>query len=52
LGDSELNPSDDHQLDVLDDSKHAAGREIASFIRASNEDEQIDLVGLMRLSSR
>ena len=48
--DSGSNPSDDQQVDVLqDDGSDAVGTELASFLRALNEDEQIDLVALMWL---
>jgi hypothetical protein len=44
------NPADDAEVDVLqDDGCDAVAAEIASFIRALNEDEQIDLVALMWL---
>jgi hypothetical protein len=44
------NPSDDAEVDVLqDDGCDSVAAEIASFIRALNEDEQIDLVALMWL---
>ena len=44
------NPADDAEVDVLqDDGCDSVAAELASFIRASNEDEQIDLVALMRL---
>ena len=45
--DSGSNPTDDGEVDVLeDDPSDPVGREMASFIRALNEDEQIDLVAL------
>jgi hypothetical protein len=45
--DSGSNPADDGEVDVLeDDPSDPVGREMASFIRALNEDEQIDLVAL------
>jgi hypothetical protein len=48
--DSGSNPTDDAEVDVLeDDGSDAVGIELASFIRALNEDEQIDLVALMWL---
>jgi hypothetical protein len=48
--DSGSNPTDDGEIDVLeDDGSDAVGSEMASFIRALNEDEQIDLVALMWL---
>jgi uncharacterized protein DUF3775 len=44
------NPADDSEIGVLeDDGNDAVGSEMASFIRALNEDEQIDLVALMWL---
>ncbi|MBR0970069.1 MULTISPECIES: DUF3775 domain-containing protein [Bradyrhizobium] len=48
--DSGSNPSDDDEIDVLEDnaSDPVAG-ELAGFIRALNEDEQLDLVTLMWL---
>jgi hypothetical protein len=48
--DSGSNPTDDDALDVLeDDGSDPVGRELASFIGALNEDEQIDLVTLVWL---
>ena len=48
--DSGSNPADDNQIDVLeDDGSDSVGSEMASLIRALNEDEQIDLVALMWL---
>jgi hypothetical protein len=48
--DSGSNPADDNEVDVLeDDGSDSVADELASFIRALNEDEQIDLVALMRL---
>jgi hypothetical protein len=48
--DSGSNPTDDDAIDVLeDDGSDPAGRELASFIGALNEDEQLDLVALMWL---
>jgi hypothetical protein len=48
--DSGSNPTDDNAVDVLeDDGSDAVGSEMASFIRALNEDEQIDLVALLWL---
>ena len=45
--DSGSNATDDDVIDVLeDDGNDAVRRELASFIRALNEDEQIDLVAL------
>jgi hypothetical protein len=44
------NPADDAEVGVLqDDGCDAVATEMASFIRALNEDEQIDLVALMWL---
>ena len=43
------NPVDDAEVDVLQDGSDAVAAEIASFVRALNEDEQIDLVALMWL---
>ena len=44
------NPTDDAEVDVLhDDGGDSVATEMASFIRALNEDEQIDLVALMWL---
>ena len=48
--DSGSNPADDDMIDVLeDDGRDPVEREIAGFIDALSEDEQIDLVALMRL---
>ncbi|PAY09563.1 hypothetical protein CK489_02890 [Bradyrhizobium sp. UFLA03-84] len=48
--DSGSNPIDDAEVDVLqDDGSDSVAAEVASFIRALNEDEQIDLVALMWL---
>jgi hypothetical protein len=48
--DSGSNPADDSEVDVLeDDGSDSVASEMASFIRALNEDEQIDLVGLIWL---
>ena len=48
--DSGSNGSDDNMIDVLaDDGRDPVEREIAGFINALSEDEQIDLVALMRL---
>ena len=42
--------SDDDMIDMLeDDGRDPVAREIAGFINALSEDEQIDLVALMRL---
>jgi Protein of unknown function (DUF3775) len=48
--DSGSNGSDDDMIDVLvDDGRDPVARELAGFINALSEDEQIDLVALMRL---
>jgi Protein of unknown function (DUF3775) len=48
--DSGSNPADDSEVDVLeDDGSDSVASEMASFIRALNEDEQIDLVALIWL---
>src|SRR5947207_8847193 len=48
--DSGSNPTDDNMIDVLeDDGDDPVVREITAFINAMSEDEQIDLVALMRL---
>jgi len=48
--DSGSNPSDDDEIDVLEDSaSDPVAAELAGFILALNEDEQLDLVALMRL---
>jgi hypothetical protein len=48
--DSGSNAADDDMIDVLeDDGRDPVAREIAGFIDALSEDEQIDLVALMRL---
>lgn len=48
--DSGSNSADDRMVDVLEDSgSDPVLREIAGFINAMSEDEQIDLVALMRL---
>jgi Protein of unknown function (DUF3775) len=48
--DSGSNPADDDEIDVLeDDGSDPVAGELGSFIRALNEDEQIDLVALMWL---
>lgn len=48
--DSGSNGADDNMVDVLeDDGSDPVVREIAGFIEAMSEDEQIDLVALMRL---
>ncbi len=44
------NPTDDNEIDVLEENScDPVVREITAFIHALNEDEQIDLVALMRL---
>ncbi len=48
--DAGSNGSDDNMIDVLeDDGNDPVVREIAGFIAAMSEDEQVDLVALMRL---
>src|ERR1700687_5613954 len=48
--DSGSNGTDDNMIDVLaDDSGAPVVREISGFINAMTEDEQVDLVALMRL---
>jgi hypothetical protein len=48
--DSGSNGSDDNMVDVLEDNgDDPVVREITGFINAMSEDEQIDLVALMRL---
>ncbi len=48
--DSGSNPTDDHMIDVLeDDGSDPVVREITGFINAMTEDEQFDLIALMRL---
>ena len=48
--DSGSNGADDNMVDVLtDDGDDPVVREITGFINAMTEDEQIDLVALMRL---
>jgi hypothetical protein len=48
--DSGSNPTDDNEIDVLEDNScDPVASEMASFIRAMNEDEQTDLVALMWL---
>src|SRR5262245_54501214 len=45
--DSGSNPTDDDEIDVLEDNRSdPVARELAGFIRALNEDEQLDLVTL------
>jgi hypothetical protein len=44
------NGADDNMVDVLeDDGSDPVAREITGFINAMSEDEQIDLIALMRL---
>ena len=44
------NGADDRMIDVLEDnSDDSVGRELTAFINALTDDEQIDLVALMRL---
>ena len=48
--DSGSNATDDNMIDVLEDNgEDPVVREITGFINAMTEDEQIDLVALMRL---
>ena len=48
--DSGSNAADDDEIDVLEDtSSDPVAAELAGFIRALNEDEQLDLVTLMWL---
>jgi Protein of unknown function (DUF3775) len=48
--DSGSNPTDDDMIDVLeDDGCDPVAQEISGFISAMTEDEQIDLIALMRL---
>ena len=48
--DSGSNGSDDGMIDVLEDNgQDPAAREISGIINAMSEDEQIDLIALMRL---
>ncbi|MBR0698125.1 DUF3775 domain-containing protein [Bradyrhizobium lablabi] len=48
--DSGSNGADDEIIDVLEDNgKDPVAREISGFIDALSEDEQVDLVALMRL---
>jgi hypothetical protein len=48
--DSGSNATDDEMIDVLEDNgKDPVVREITGFINALTEDEQVDLVALMRL---
>src|SRR6478735_7220619 len=48
--DSGSNPSDDDEIDVLEDTNSdPVAAELSGFIRALNEDEQLDLVTMMWL---
>jgi hypothetical protein len=48
--DSGSNPTDDDMIDVLeDDGCDPVAQEISGFVNAMTEDEQIDLIALMRL---
>ncbi|MBW7969371.1 DUF3775 domain-containing protein [Bradyrhizobium sp. BR 10289] len=48
--DSGSNPSDDDEIDVLEDTaSDPVAAELSGFIHALNEDEQLDLVTLMWL---
>jgi Protein of unknown function (DUF3775) len=47
--DSGSNGADDNMIDVLEDGDDPVVNEITSFIDAMTEDEQVDLVALMRL---
>ena len=48
--DSGSNGADDNMIDVLEDNgTDPVAREIAGFVNAMSEDEQFDLVALMRL---
>jgi hypothetical protein len=48
--DSGSNPIDDNMIDVLeDDGSDPVVREITGFLNAMTEDEQLDLIALMRL---
>ena len=48
--DSGSNATDDDMIDVLeDDGSDPVAQEISGFINAMTEDEQIDLIALMRL---
>jgi hypothetical protein len=48
--DSGSNGADDHMIDVLEENgDDPVAREITGFINAMTEDEQVDLVALMRL---
>jgi hypothetical protein len=47
--DSGSNGADDNMIDVLEDGDDPVVGEITGFINAMTEDEQVDLVALMRL---
>jgi hypothetical protein len=47
--DSGSNGADDNMIDVLEDGDDPVVREITGFINAMTEEEQVDLVALMRL---
>ena len=48
--DSGSNGADDNMIDVLEDNgDDPVAREITGFINAMSEDEQVDLIALMRL---
>jgi hypothetical protein len=48
--DSGSNPTDDKMIDVLgEDGDDPVAREITAFVNSLTEDEQVDLVALMRL---
>ena len=48
--DSGSNATDDNMIDVLeDDGNDPVAREITAFVNALTEDEQVDLIALMRL---
>jgi hypothetical protein len=47
--DSGSNGADDNMIDVLEDGDDPVVSEITGFINAMTEDEQVDLVALMRL---
>ena len=47
--DSGSNPTDDNMIDVLEDDGHdPVAREITALINGLTEDEQVDLIALMR----
>ena len=48
--DSGSNATDDNMIDVLGDNDHdPVAQEITSFVNSLSEDEQVDLIALMRL---